>query len=99
MNSHVVLVVGGTGEGASTGGLGAVVRPLAGVCSDVDFSDVGGGERPATAFNWAFKRLLSWKREQDVVIPLLDLHHFTHLQNKQNACAAQSVHLYDTWKI
>lgn len=59
VNPHMVLVVGGTGEGASAGWLRAVVRPLTSVCSDVNFSDIGGGERPATAFNWAFKRLLS----------------------------------------
>lgn len=37
---HVVLVVGGTGETASTAGLGAVVRPLSGVSPDVHFTDV-----------------------------------------------------------
>lgn len=59
VNSHVVLVVGGTSEGSSTARLRAVVRPLTGVCTDVDFTDVGSGKRPATAFHWAFKGLLS----------------------------------------
>lgn len=63
MYPHVVLVVGGTGERPSAAGLRAVVGPLAGVCSDVDFADVGGGERPAAAFNRAFKRLFSWGQE------------------------------------
>lgn len=61
MNPHMVLVVGGTGEGSSTSRLRAVVRPLAGVCSDVNFTDIRGGKRPATAFDRAFKRLLSCK--------------------------------------
>lgn len=60
---HVVLVVGGTGEWPSTAWLRAVVRPLPGVCSDVNFADVGGGKRPAATFNRAFKRLLSCRQE------------------------------------
>lgn len=59
VDSHMVLVVGGTGEGPSTARLGAVVWPLSGVCSDVDFADVGGGKGPAAALDWAFERLLS----------------------------------------
>lgn len=60
---HVVLVVGGAGERAPAAGLGAVVRPLAGVRPDVNLADVGGGERPATTFDRAFKRLLSCRQE------------------------------------
>jgi len=60
---HVVLVVGGAGERAPAAGLGAVVRPLPGVRSDVDFADVGGGERPAAALHRTFKRLLSCGRD------------------------------------
>lgn len=56
---HVVFVVCGAGEGTSTAGLGAVVRSLAGVCPDVDFSDVGGRKRPAAAFDGTFERFLS----------------------------------------
>lgn len=59
---HVVLVVGGTGEGAAAAGLGAVVRPLPGVCSDVNLANVGGGEGPAAALHWAFKGLLSCRQ-------------------------------------
>ncbi len=44
MYPHMVLVVGGAGKRPPTAWLGAVVRPLTGVCSDVDFADVGGGE-------------------------------------------------------
>lgn len=60
---HMVLVVGGTGEWSPTARLRAVVRPLPGVCSDVNFADVWGGKRPATALDWTFKRLLSCRRE------------------------------------
>lgn len=63
MYPHMVLVVGGTGERPPTARLGAVVRPLPGVCSDVNFADVGGGKRPAAALDWTFKRLLSCRRE------------------------------------
>lgn len=44
VNPHMVLVVGGTSEGPSTGGLRAVVWPLTSVCSDVNFADVGCGK-------------------------------------------------------
>lgn len=60
---HMVLVVGGAGERAPAAGLGAVVRPLAGVSPDVNLANVGGGERPATTFDRAFKRLLSCRQE------------------------------------
>lgn len=59
MYPHVVLVVGGAGERAPTAGLGAVVRSLSGVRSDVNFTDVGSCKRSAAAFDRAFKRLLS----------------------------------------
>lgn len=59
MYPHVVLVVGGAGEGTAAAGLGAVVRPLARVCADVNLANVGGGEGPTTAFDWAFKGLFS----------------------------------------
>lgn len=59
----MVLVVGGTGEWSPTTRLGAVVWPLPGVCSDVNFADVGGGKRPAAALDWTFKRLLSCRWE------------------------------------
>lgn len=62
MYPHMVLVVGGTGERPSTAWLRAVVRPLPGVCSDVNFADVGGGKRPAAAFDRAFERLLSCRQ-------------------------------------
>ena len=52
----MVLVVGGAGEAAPAGGLGAHVGPLACVCPDVNLSDVGGGERAATAL----KRTVEW---------------------------------------
>lgn len=63
MYPHVVLVVGGAGEGAAAAGLGAVVRPLAGVCPDVNLADVGGGEGPAAAFDGAFKGLFSCRTQ------------------------------------
>lgn len=59
---HVVFVVCGAGEGASAAGLGAVVRPLARVCPDVDLSDVGGCKRAAAAFDGALERLLPCRR-------------------------------------
>lgn len=59
VNPHVVLVVGGAGEGAAAARLGAVVRTLSGVRSDVDFADVGGGEGPATALDGTFEGLFS----------------------------------------
>lgn len=62
MYPHVVFVVCGAGEGTSAARLGAVVRSLPGVCPDVDFSDVGGCERPAATFDGAFKRFLSCRR-------------------------------------
>lgn len=63
VNPHMVLVVGGTGERPSTAGLGAEVRPLSRMCTDVNFANVGGGKRPATAFNWALERLFSLRHE------------------------------------
>lgn len=59
MNPHVVLVVGGAGEGSPAAGLSAVVRPLSGVRADVNLADVGGGERPSAALNRTFEWLLS----------------------------------------
>lgn len=64
MYPHVVLVVCDAGEGASAARLGAVVLSLAGVCPNVDFSDVGGCERPAAAFDRTFKRFLSCGRQR-----------------------------------
>lgn len=61
VNPHMVLVIGGTGEWPSTAWFRAVVWPFSGVCSDVNFTDIGGGKWPAAVFNWAFKRLLSCK--------------------------------------
>lgn len=58
MDPHVVLVIGGAGEGAAAAGLGAVVRPLARVRPDVNFADVGRGEGAAAAFHWALEGLL-----------------------------------------
>lgn len=67
---HVVLVVGGAGEGAAAAGLGAVVRPLAGVRPDVNLADVGSGEGPAAAFDRAFKGLLSYRTQGDTELIL-----------------------------
>lgn len=78
---HVVLVVGGAGEGPAATGLGAVVRPLAGVRPDVDFADVGCGERPATAFDRAFEGLLSCRTRGDKEL-ILQLKYFHECQNK-----------------
>lgn len=61
MNPHMVLVIGGAGERPPTAGLRAVVRPLPRMCSDVNFANVGRGERPATAVNWALERLFSFR--------------------------------------
>lgn len=58
MDPHVVLVIGGAGEGAAAAGLGAVVRPLPRVRPDVNFADVGRGEGAAAAFHWALEGLL-----------------------------------------
>lgn len=59
MYPHVVLVVSGAGERTAAAGLGAVVRPLTGVCPDVNLADVGGGEGPAAAFDRTFKGLFA----------------------------------------
>ena len=59
VDPHVVLVVGGAGEAAPAGGLGAHVGPLTCVRPDVNLTDVGGGERAATAFKRTLERLLT----------------------------------------
>lgn len=63
VNPHMVLVIGGTGERPPTAGLGTEVRPLSRMCSNVNFANVGGGKRPAAAFNWAPERLFSLRHE------------------------------------
>lgn len=70
VNPHMVLVISGAGERASAGGLGAVVRPLSSVCSDMNFADVGRGERPAAAFHRALKGLLSCNQRRKTKPPL-----------------------------
>lgn len=55
VDPHVIFVIGGTCKGSSTARFGAVVRPLARVSTDVDFANVGSGERSPTAFKWTFK--------------------------------------------
>lgn len=61
VNPHVVFVIGGTCKGPSTVGFRAVVRPLACVSTDVDFTNVGCGERSPTAFKWTFKWFFAYK--------------------------------------
>lgn len=60
VNSHMVLIVGGTREASPAVGLRTNVRPLPCVCPDVDLTDVGGGERAATAFKRAFEGTLTF---------------------------------------
>lgn len=61
VDPHVIFVIGGTCKSSSTAGFGAVVRPLTSVSTDVDFTNVGSGERSPTAFKWTFKRFFSYK--------------------------------------
>lgn len=70
MYPHVVLVVGGAGEGTTAAGLGAVVRPLAGVCSDVNLADVGGGEGPAAALDRTFKGLFTCRERNSTSLQM-----------------------------
>lgn len=65
MYPHVVFVVCGAGEGTSTAGLRAVVRPLPGVSPDVDLSDVGGRKGPAATLDGALERFLPCRRGAD----------------------------------
>lgn len=59
VDSHVVLVVGGTGEAPSAVGLRTHVRPLACMRSDVNLADVGCGKGAATAHKGALEGTLT----------------------------------------
>lgn len=59
VDSHVVLVIRGTGEAPSAVGLWTHVRPLACVCSDMNLADVGCGKRAATAHKGALEGTLT----------------------------------------
>lgn len=59
VDSHVVLVVGGTGEAPATARLWTHVGPLARVRPDVNLADVGCGKGAATAHEGALEGTLT----------------------------------------
>lgn len=59
VDSHVVLVIGGTGEAPSAVGLRTHVWPLACMRSDVNLADVGCGKGAATAHKGALEGTLT----------------------------------------
>lgn len=70
MDSHVVLVVGGTTEPSPTVGLRANIRSFTSVCPDVDLAYIGGGERAATAFKRASEGTLTFTRGNRQLVSL-----------------------------
>ena len=66
VDPDVVLVICRTGKSPPAALLITDIGSLPGVCTDMYFPDIGGGERPLASFKGALKGALTWNVPEEI---------------------------------